>query len=335
MPRWIINITIEIDLKRIRRNLLSIKESVGAKVMLMLKANAYGHGIKEVAKCVEDIVDAFGVETLDEGLILRRIGIKKEILVLACAPDEVFTATQNNLTIGVHNKEIAKKIISLSKQGLHMRVHLKVDSGMHRLGMDGELEDVLDSFKQNGVDVKGVYSHLRDASTAQKDKFDALAKAVMDRYPDTIKHLASSHSLANPILQYDMVRVGISAYIGAMRAKSVVLDARFMRKGEKIGYGNFTLDKDSNIAVIFGGYADGISRENPPCVYIKGKKCYSVGYACMDTFIVDTGTYLATPYESAVIFDKDTINEYVLAHNTINYCAMTMLHGRVKRCYDA
>lgn len=335
MSRWTINIKIEIDLKKIRHNLLSIKEETDAKIMLMLKANAYGHGIKEVAQYVEDIVDAFGVETLDEALALKGIGIKKDILVLACAPEEVDLAVQNDFIIGVYNKEIVQRILCLSGRGEHARVHLKVDSGMHRLGLDEGLEDIVGEFKRSNIDVQGVYSHLRDNSLAQKEKFDALAKIVTRFYPSAIKHLASSHSLANTMLQYDMVRVGISAYISAMKAQSTVLDARFVPKGEKIGYGNFSLDKDSNIAVIFGGYADGILRENPPSVYINGKKCKPIGYACMDVFIVDTGDYLAKPYESAVLFDNDTIDEYVLAHNTINYCAMTMLHGRVKRCYNA
>lgn len=335
MSRWTINIKIEIDLKKIRSNLLSIKEVTDAKIMLMLKANAYGHGIEEVAKYVEDIVDAFGVETLDEALALKSIGIKKDILVLACAPKEIDIAVHNNLTIGVYNTEIAQRILRLSRRCIYARVHLKVDSGMHRLGLDDVLEDILEEFKQNNVDVQGVYSHLRDKSLAQKEKFDALASIVTRFYPGAIKHLASSHSLKNAMLQYDMVRVGISAYIGAMKVQSTVLDARFVHKGEKIGYGNFTLDRDSNIAVVFGGYADGIFRENPPCVYINGKKCKPIGYACMDVFIVDTGDYLATSYETALLLDNDTIDEYVLSHNTINYCAMTMLHGRVEWCYNA
>lgn len=304
--------------------------------MLMLKANAYGHGLIEVANATKDVADMFGVETLEEGIALKNAGIDKDILALAIQPCEVEDAIKCGLTIGVHNLQIAQKIAWMQKSGYRAKTHIKVDSGMHRLGLDMQaLLATLDIFKDSGVEVGGVYSHLRDGTTSQKSDFERLARVVKDAYPHAIAHLASSHSLFNADMRYDMARVGILAYSGAMRAKSTVIDTRFVRKGEKIGYGDFSLDRDSSVAVIFGGYADGISRENPPSVYIDGRVCKPVGNACMDVFIVDTGKYLAKPSQSAIIFDENTIDDCAREQNTIDYCVMTALHGRVKRCYNA
>lgn len=332
--RWLINITLEINTDRIRKNLVDIKENIGVKVMLMLKANAYGHGLLQVANATKDVADMFGVETLEEGIALKDAGIDNQILALAIQPCEVEDAIRCGLTIGVHNLQIAQKIALMQKSGYSAKTHIKVDSGMHRLGLDMQaLLATLDIFKDSGVEVSGVYSHLRDGTTSQKSEFERLARVVKDAYPHAIAHLVSSHSLFNADMRYDMARVGILAYKGAMRAKSTVIDARFVRKGERIGYGDFCLDKDSNIAVIFGGYADGISRA--PSVYIDGRKCEPIGNACMDVFIVDTGKYLAKPSRSVIIFDENTIDDCAREIKTIDYCVMTALHGRVKRCYNA
>lgn len=334
--RWLINITLEINLDRIRKNLVDIKQNIGVKVMLMLKANAYGHGLLKVANVTEGVSDMFGVETLEEGIALKNAGIHKEVLVLALQPCEIECAIRYGLTIGVHNIDFANEVVKQQKCGHNAKVHIKVDSGMHRLGLDMKsLRHTLDIFKDSGVNVSGVYSHLRDDTTSQKSDLEELARVVKDEYPNVITHLASSHSLKHECIRYDMARVGICAYKGAMRAKSAVIDARFVRKGERIGYGNFALDKDSNIAVIFGGYADGISRENLPSVYINGTKCKPIGNVCMDVFIVDTGKYLAKPSESVIIFDENTIDDCAKEQNTIDYQVMTALHGRVKRCYNA
>lgn len=335
-----IDITLEINLSKIRENVLQIRQEVGVKIMLMLKANAYGHGDIAVARHVEGDVDAFGVETLEEGVALRKNGISKDILVLACQSDEIEQAYQNSLTIGVHNNEIANKILSLAKERKIsldcLKTHIKVDSGMHRLGLcKSELEKVVKAFQSCGVQVEGVYSHLRDGTICQKAKFDELAKIVHDCYPNAIRHLASSHSLCKKELRYDMVRAGICAYQGAMRAKSTVIEVRTVEKGECVGYGSKPLEKTTNVATVFGGYADGILRENPPCAYVGGEKCKPIGNACMDVFFVDTGQYKAKVGQEAVLFEPWDIGDIAKAQNTIDYVVMTALKGRVKRCYDA
>lgn len=100
-----VKIVVEIDLKRIEKNVLATRRLVGVPVMLMVKADAYGHGLVKVAKRAENVVDAFGVETLEEGVKLRSAGIKSEILVLALCENEIFRAYKQDLTIGLHNRE--------------------------------------------------------------------------------------------------------------------------------------------------------------------------------------------------------------------------------------
>lgn len=325
-------------MERIKRNVDSIKKHVGVPIMMMVKADGYGHGICKVAHYVESAVDAFGVETLQEGLKLKRAGIKKAILVLALSGSEIETACKNGLTIGLHNEAQLCKIVNLIEQK-HIKptdfdVQFKVDSGMHRLGFDeSALKMALQKAERVKLNVSGVYSHLRDDTDYQKDEFDRLAGIVKSYYPQAKKHLASSHSLSNPNLRYDMVRLGIKAYEGAMSAYSQVIESRSLKAGERVSYGDYALEKDTNTAVIFGGYADGIARENPSSVYIQGKKCNVIGNVCMDCFVVDTGDFIAKFGDEVVLFDENTINRVACERNTIEYTVMTSLKGRIKRIY--
>lgn len=325
-------------MNRIKRNVALIREQAGVPVMLMVKADAYGHGLCKVATYVDDIVDAFGVENVEEALRLKKAGITKEILALAVSPNEIETAYRNGITIGLHNTEQFDKIVYLIGHNRvnpqRFNIHIKVDSGMHRLGFCvADLEKLLPKAKEIGLRISGVYSHLRDAGNDQKDEFDKLAGIVKSYYPQAKKHLASSHSLANPHLRYDMLRVGIKAYEGAMSAFSQVVEARFLQAGEKVSYGDFILEKDTNTAVVFGGYADGIAGENPSCVYIGNQKCRVIGNVCMDCFVVDTEKYVAKVGEEVVLFDEKTLQDVATERNTIDYTVLTSLKGRVKRVY--
>lgn len=306
--------------------------------MMMVKADGYGHGICKVAHYVESAVDAFGVETLQEGLKLKRAGIKKAILVLALCGSEIETACKNGLTIGLHNEAQLCKIVNLIEKK-HIKptdfdIQFKVDSGMHRLGFDeSALKRAVQKAERVKLNVSGVYSHLRDDTEDQKDEFDKLAGIVKSYYPQAKKHLASSHSLSNPNLRYDMVRLGIKAYEGAMSAYSQVIESRLLKAGERVSYGDYALEKDTNTAVIFGGYADGIARENPSSVYIRGQKCNVIGNVCMDCFVVDTGDFIAKFGDEVVLFDENTINRVACERNTIEYTVVTSLKGRIKRIY--
>ena len=333
-----VKIVVEIDLKRIEKNVLATRRLVGVPIMLMVKADAYGHGLVKVAKRAENVVDAFGVETLEEGVKLRSAGIKSEILVLALCENEIFRAYKLDLTIGLHNREQFAKIVSLIDSNrinpAKLKTHIKVDSGMHRLGFClDELQIVLQKAKALGINVAGIYSHLRDETESQKSTFDRFVEVAKGYYPDIKAHLASSHSLFNPNLRYDGVRLGINAYNGAMSAYSQVVESRRLQAGERVSYGDFVLQKATNTAVIFGGYADSIARENPSSVRIRGKKCAVIGNVCMDCFVVDTGDLEAKVGERVILFDSDTASEVASERNTIEYCLMTSQKGRIQRVY--
>lgn len=333
-----VKIVVEIDLKRIEKNVLATRRLVGVPVMLMVKADAYGHGLVKVAKRAENVVDAFGVETLEEGVKLRSAGIKSEILVLALCENEIFRAYKRDLTIGLHNREQFAKIVSLIDSNrinpAKLKTHIKVDSGMHRLGFClDELQIVLQKAKALGINVAGIYSHLRDETESQRSTFDRFVEVAKGYYPDIKAHLASSHSLFNPNLRYDGVRLGINAYNGAMSAYSQVVESRRLQAGERVSYGDFVLQKATNTAVIFGGYADSIARENPSSVRIRGKKCAVIGNVCMDCFVVDTGDLEAKVGERVLLFDSDTASEVASERNTIEYCLMTSQKGRIQRVY--
>lgn len=333
-----VKIVVEIDLKRIEKNVLATRRLVGVPVMLMVKADAYGHGLVKVAKRAENVVDAFGVETLEEGVKLRSAGIKSEILVLALRENEIFRAYKRDLTIGLHNREQFAKIVSLIDSNrinpAKLKTHVKVDSGMHRLGFClDELQIVLQKAKALGINVAGIYSHLRDETESQKSTFDRFVEVAKGYYPDIKAHLASSHSLFNPNLRYDGVRLGINAYNGAMSAYSQVVESRRLQAGERVSYGNFVLQKATNTAVVFGGYADSIARENPSSVRIRGKKCAVIGNVCMDCFVVNTGDLEAKVGERVLLFDSDTASEVASERNTIEYCLMTSQKGRIQRVY--
>lgn len=333
-----VKIVVEIDLKRIEKNVLATRRLVGVPVMLMVKADAYGHGLVKVAKRAENVVDAFGVETIEEGVKLRSAGIKSEILVLALCENEIFRAYKRDLTIGLHNREQFAKIVSLIDLNrinpAKLKTHIKVDSGMHRLGFClDELEIVLQKAKALGINVAGIYSHLRDETESQKSTFDRFVEVAKGYYPDIKAHLASSHSLFNPNLRYDGVRLGINAYNGAMSAYSQVVESRRLQAGERVSYGDFVLQKATNTAVVFGGYADSIARENPSSVRIRGKKCAVIGNVCMDCFVVDTGDLEPKVGERVLLFDSDTASEVASERNTIEYCLMTSQKGRIQRVY--
>ncbi len=306
--------------------------------MLMLKADAYGHGATQVALATEDIVDAFGVATIEEGIKLRRAGIEKEILVLICSPNEMERALLEGLSVGLHCDEqlekLARLISSDRAYANRANVHIKLDTGMHRLGfLPSETERVTAALEMCGANVRGVYSHLRARDYLQKERFTHAIGYVKARYPHATAHLAASENLRVGTLQFDAVRVGIAAYRGAMTVKSEVVERRRIAAGEHIGYGNFKVREDKNVAIVFGGYADGVKRECPSCVLIRGRKCAPLGRVCMDMFAVDTGDFLADIGEEVTLLSGEMERDVARERKTIEYTVMTGWHGRGERIY--
>ncbi len=304
----------------------------------MVKADAYGHGLVSVALAVEDCVDMFGVATVEEGVALKESGVKKDALALLCGVDELEYAIENGIVFVLSDFTQLSRIERILQEGKFsasdIRFHIALDSGMHRLGFcEEQLDELLNRLTACGVAPEGAYTHLRVRSYTQINAFRRMSDSVVKRFPRTIRHIASSRFIGCKSLRYDMVRVGISAYEGAMTVRSTVVAARRVEKGEYVSYGNYKLKSATNTAVVFGGYADGVYRERPSSVFIRGRRCRVIGRVCMDMTVVDCGDFLPEIGEDAVLTDPEHIDLVTKERKSINYTVMTCWHGRVEKIY--
>ena len=317
----------------------SLKRADGKqKLVLMLKADAYGHGLEEVANATKDIVDGFGVVSLEEGLKTRKIACKTPILVNVVHPCELKTAFGYGLTVGLSNDLQLAEILRLANSGEvekgKIKVHLKVDSGMHRLGFEPfQVERVTRSLVENGIVPSGVYSHFGDHPYRQIDDFSTACDVVKKYCKNAVCHIASSHTLENPEFAFDGVRVGLAAYLCAMRVESTIIASRTVEKGEYVGYGDYKTDRRTNIAVVFGGYADGIDRERFTSVERDGKR-YKVIGVCMDTTIVDTDDDVLKIGDEVTLVCKENLPEKAKEMGTVPYTLMTAWRGRIEKIYS-
>ena len=330
----------------------------------MLKANAYGHGMKEVAKYTEDIVNYFGVMSSKEGIYLRNCGITKPILITLSDMAEFSDLVRYDLEPCIKSlTELLHLDYHGEGQNKKAEFHIKIDTGMNRLGIKDldEFNSLLSLSKNlKHVDFKGLISHFSDndeiTSDRQNKKFQEFISVCNGYYEDYIKQISSSHSALLKNYRYDMVRLGLGAYgylndkkserlcdvtlKPAMSVYGLVNCVKEVKRGECIGYGkDCVAEGDIKIAVIRAGYADGIKRDLTGFdVIIKGKKYKIIGKICMDMFFADvTGddikygdlvTVLGSENGES-IFANDTA-KYL---NTIPYEILTSFNGRIERCF--
>ena len=312
---------LEIDLNNLEHNVKVLKGAMPQKCKLMavVKAEAYGHGIYEIATHLGKIgVKAFAVATIDEGIKLRQYGVSGEILILGyTAPARAKELRKYDLTQTLIDYEYS---LLLNKQGYAVMTHIKVDTGMHRLGFDAkDIENISAVFSMKHIKVSGIYTHLCAAdSVDEKDIF--FTNVQIESFYNLLNqlkkigitipkiHIQSSYGLLNyPELKCDYVRAGVSLY-GVLSSpndrtklqldlrpvlslKSRVILLREIKKGDSVGYSrSFVANRDSLIAVLPVGYADGYPR-NLSCgksyVLINGHQAPVVGKICMDQLAVD------------------------------------------------
>lgn len=312
---------LEINLNNLKHNVMVLKRAMpkNCELMAVVKAEAYGHGAFEIAAYVNRIgVKAFAVATIDEGIELRGYGITGEILILGyTAPARARELCKYDLTQTLIDYEYA---LILNQQGYNVKTHIKVDTGMHRLGFDKEdAEYIRTVFSMKHIRVSGIYTHLCAADSLneedirftnmQIENFYQLIKRLKERGIVIPKiHIQSSYGLLNyPELNCDYVRAGIALY-GVLSSpddhtklqldlrpvlslKSKVILLREIRKGDSVGYSRaFVADRDSLIALLPIGYADGYPRSlscGKSYVLINGHKAPIVGKICMDQLAVD------------------------------------------------
>ncbi|MCM1246176.1 MAG: serine racemase VanT catalytic subunit [Roseburia sp.] len=311
---------IEIDRKCLRQNINTLRDYLpeGCRLMAAVKANAYGHGAVLIARELNACgVTSFCVATVYEGKRLRRKGIKGEILVLGYThPDEFWQLKKYDLIQTVLDVSYAEQ---LNHYGRKLRVHLKIDTGMHRLGERSEnKEELRRIFDLENLDIEGMYTHLcvADSEGLEDRKFTYLQGRAFYEVVSYVEkegfcpkiHLQASYGLLHyPELSGDYARIGIALYgvlssredaerfpvelCPVLSLKARVVMIKELRMGEGAGYGlDYVADRDRKIAVLAIGYADGLPRSlsnGRGYVAINGKKAPIAGRICMDMTLVD------------------------------------------------
>ena len=322
----------EIDLEKIRENVRRVRALCGVRVLVMVKADAYGHGMTEVARALHGEADIFGVATLEEGIELRRRGVREPVLVAVCRGADLPVCAAYGLTAAIADGEALKALASLPC-GMRPSFHVKFDTGMHRLGFPWEDAGAVLSFlRSNALDPDGAYSHFRAPNEVQNARFANVARLFKAEYPNVLAHMASSSSLGMTDARYDMVRIGRAAYEGAMTVRSKVVAVRHARRGDNVGYGDFLLADDATVAVVFGGYYDGMRAGAP--VILGGKERPVIGSVCMDMFAVDAGDAPVAIGDEVILLGGGLTEERVAKERGVSvHEVMTAWQGRCERSY--
>lgn len=324
------HIWAEIDLDALQYNIDQISKLVPtSKIMAVVKANAYGHGAGVIAKQLEKAgVKHFAVSNIYEALDLRFAGIGGDILILGNIDfSAVKEAAENNITVCIYDTEYAKFLNSSAKKaGVKLKCHIKLDTGMGRLGLDcrgGDFEKSLktqieDIYNLGNLTVTGAFTHFATADRdndndgeyvrAQYDRLNR-AKTIISSIggnDDLIFHASNSAAtlMLNTDISSDLYRAGIVLYgltpskvlelpitlKPVMSLKAVVTQVKTIKKGDSVSYGKtFTAQKDMKIATVTAGYADGYMRglSNKGKMLINGKMAPIIGRVCMDQTMVD------------------------------------------------
>ncbi|MCS7250051.1 MAG: alanine racemase [candidate division WOR-3 bacterium] len=360
---------LEINLDNLLSNLLVVKKIVkNKKILLAIKADAYGLGACEIAQFLEDKIDMLGVASIEEGIILReKTKIKTPILILSPIPYKTIPYLfEYDLIPNVSDKEFLKELINYAqKNNKKLKIHIEIDTGMGRTGFFiKEFEKIYQIIKnQNFLKIEGIFSHFPVAdgdilfSKNQLKEFLTLIKKLNLR--KKILHLANSCGLLNiPQSHLDMVRPGLIIYgvipngiknekikkliKPVISLKSKIISLRYFKENMSISYGRtYFTSKPTLIGILSCGYGDGYPYQlsNRGEVLLKGKRTNIVGAICMDLTMIDLNNFSNIKVGDLVtLIGKDgkeeiTVNDVAFWANTIPYEIITRLSPRVPRVY--
>ncbi|MCI0522775.1 MAG: bifunctional UDP-N-acetylmuramoyl-tripeptide:D-alanyl-D-alanine ligase/alanine racemase, partial [Bacteroidales bacterium] len=356
---------LEINMNAVVHNLNEFRHLLkpGTGIMAMVKAFAYGSGSAEIASLLEyHRVTCFAVAYADEGVALREAGITAPVMVMNPDESAMEMIIRHNLEPEIYSMESYESFLRSAKRyGLiNYPVHLKMDTGMHRLGFSAEeinrLAEMLPS--EQHVRIISLFSHLSASENPLYDDFThrqaSLLTEAAKRLGESLGyrirlHLLNSAGISRfPDYQFDMVRIGIGLYgIGDYRGVTLRHTTRFLTAvsqvravpaGEPVSYGcNGAADSDREIAVIPVGYADGLRRElgnGRGSLFIRGRRVPIAGSICMDMCMVDvTGMDVRTGDEAEIFGNNIPVEEIAQKCNTIPYEILTSIPVRVKRVY--
>ena len=358
---------LEINLNAISHNLNYYKSKLKptTKIMVMVKAFGYGNGGFEIAKLLEHHhVDYLGVAFADEGITLKNAGIKLPIMVLNPESTSFSAIIQHQLEPEIYSLKGLNSFLQIAKSNQleNYPIHIKLDTGMHRLGFEQEnIEALIAILKNNkSVKVKSILSHMatsdsmdnRDFALYQIQLFEKLSSKIISELNITpIRHLLNTSGISNfSEAQLDMVRLGIGLYgvsndpqeqrflenVGTL--KSIISQLRVINEGESVGYGRrFIAQKKATIATIPIGYADGISRHwgnGVGFVTINGQKATITGSICMDMLMADVSEIDCHEGDQVVLFGENPTVSFIAEKlGTISYEILTSISQRVKRIF--
>ena len=354
---------VEINLEHLAQNIQAIKKIIpqGKKMMAIVKADAYGHGAQMLAQTMlASGVDMFGVSSIDEGLDLRQVKIKAPILVVGAVPVwAVETATQNDIAISIFNEAHLKACEDVyNRTGIKPKVHVKIDTGMNRIGVRAEeaVEFITEVQNAKYLDFQGVFTHLAAAEEFEstREQFNCWNDIISQI--DTkglLLHIQNTAGTFAYNVESNMVRVGISLYglypdlpTGVnkpklkqiMSLKGRITNIHELRAGEGVSYGHtFTAYESTRVATIPIGYADGVSRllSNKIEAKVNGEKIRQIGNITMDQMMFDLGDVDAQVGDVVTLLDEEdlSLDSWAEILGTINYELTCRLKVRLPRVY--
>jgi Alr-MurF fusion protein len=352
---------LEINFEALRHNLNMYRNLLnpGTKMMVMVKAFAYGAGLSEIANWLQyEKVDYLGVAYVDEAIQLRQDGITASIMIMNPAEDQFGLFERFGLEAEIYSINVLRKFLQYSL--VNVPIHLKIETGMNRLGIGQEdVDELIELLKENPqVHVAGVFTHFSSSDEPGHDDFTRKQADIFERVyhriataigKKPIKHALNSPGISRwPQFQFDMVRLGIGLYgfdptsklalqtVGIL--KTYVTQLKEVKAGESVGYSRKgVVTTDTVIAILPIGYADGYLRSfgnGKAYVKINGQDAHIIGNVCMDMVMVDVTGLNINEGDEAIIFGQSpTISELADWAGTIPYEILTNISQRVKRVY--
>lgn len=368
MSRLTRSVWAEVSLEDIAFNTQQFSRLIGnSQLMAVIKANGYGHGALEVAHTVlANGASWLAVAIPEEGVRLRRAGIAAPILVLgAVAPEEAEVCVAKDLAVTVHEPDLVGILVNAARRMQKTaKIHIKVDTGMSRLGLDVRtaIDFIRDMTQVPGIEVQGVFTHFADADNPNQEylnwqwsRFEGLMYNLKELGIEIPFYHAANTAAAMffPKAHLDMVRVGLGLYgmypdqrrpillRPALSLKTRVAAVKRVPRGTAVSYGcSYVTWKETSLAVLPIGYADGLSRKlsNKGHVLIGGHACPIVGKVTMDHTIVDVGDLPAAIGDEVVLIGRQgdleiTADDWAQWMDTINYEVTCLISSRVERVY--
>ena len=361
---------LEINLNNLVKNMNYYRSKLKSdtKLMVMVKAFAYGSGNFEVSNVLEfHHADYLTVAYADEGIELRRKGISLPIVVMTPEINTFESIIKNNLEPDIYSFRsltlLEEAIANLETPPTSpIGIHIKLDTGMHRLGfLPNDIDELLVRLKSNDkIIVKSIFSHLagsdsqefNDFTMKQINNFEEMSSKIVDALPyKVLRHILNSAGISRfTDYQYDMVRLGLGIYGIApcdddkgklhtvISLKTTIVQIKEYEIGETIGYSRRgKIERKSRIGVVPIGYADGLKRElgnGNACFYVNGKAAPIIGNICMDMCMIDLTGIDCKEDDTAILFnDEYPVERIAEACNTIPYEILTSISQRVKRIY--